>query len=249
MLQHHLKFRSFKLFYQDLDAAESMIRQIEEFPSFFTPVGDSPLIVDCGANIGVSMLEWKTRWPQSQVLCFEPDPFAFAALEQNVDVNDIPGVRCINAALSDTDGKTTLYGDICAGGDARGNSIEPVWGNRSVDGVRGSGKQTTVNCTRLSTHLASKKIAFLKLDIEGVEQSVLTEINDLLGNIDAIYAEVHETNETIETNSAVAIESQLRAAGFQVESESRFDEHALPAHLDAWRREVGARQVQLLAWR
>ena len=103
-----LNFRGFKLFHQNSEAAESMIRQIDQFPSFFTPTSERPWIIDCGANIGVSVLEWKTRWPQSRIVCFEPDPFAFSRLKMNVDRNDIPGIECLNLALADTDGTATL---------------------------------------------------------------------------------------------------------------------------------------------
>ena len=90
-----IKFRGFDLFHNNADAAESMIRQIDDFPSFFTPIGERPLIIDCGANIGVSVLEWKTRWPHAEIICFEPDPFASKILQMNVDKNDIPGIQCV----------------------------------------------------------------------------------------------------------------------------------------------------------
>jgi len=238
-----MKFRGFKLFHDNRESADSMVRQIDEFPSFFTPSGDKPLFVDCGANIGVSVLEWKTRWPQSRVICFEPDPFAFAILQKNIEENDIPGVTCINAAVSDCDETATLYGDIAAGGDARGNSIAAAWGDR------GGSAQATVTCTRLSSYIADRDVSFLKLDIEGVEQRVLGEIADHLDRVLAIYVEVHETDESTEYNSADRVEQMLLDAGFKIETESRYDEHALPEHLDSWRRSVGAKQTQLMGWR
>ena len=61
-----------------------MIRAIDEFPSFFSVDGADPLIIDCGANIGISVLEWKSRWPMARVICFEPDPDAFRLLEMNI---------------------------------------------------------------------------------------------------------------------------------------------------------------------
>lgn len=238
-----MKFRGFKLFYENRSAAESMVRQIDEFPSFFTPTEERPLIVDCGANIGVSILEWKTRWPGSQVICFEPDPFAFKILHKNVEENDIPGVTCINAAVSDFDDTVTLYGDISAFGDARGNSIDAAWGKRM------GSCQTSVVCKRLSRYIADRNVSFLKLDIEGAEQRVLMEIAGYLDRVQAIYVEVHETDASISYNSSAAIEHILRDAGFMIETERRYDKHALPEHLDSWQRSVGARQTQLLGYR
>ncbi len=238
-----MKFRGYQLFHDNRDATASMVRQTDDFPSFFTPVGDFPLIIDCGANIGVSVLEWKSRWPQSRVICFEPDPFAFALLRKNIDGNDIPGVECVNAAVSDCDGRATLYGDISRSADARGNSIDAAWGKRT------GSEQTSVACTRLSPYLADREISFLKLDIEGAEERVLKEAAAYLGNVQAIYVEVHETDDSLSYNSQRRIRQLLAEAGFQIEAESRYDEHSLPAHLDSWRRSVNARQAQLIGWR
>lgn len=238
-----MKFRGYQLFHNNRDAAESMVRQIDEFPSFFTPEGDRPLVIDCGANIGVSVLEWKTRWPACQVICFEPDPFAFEILQKNMDFNDVPGVKCVNAAVWDRDDTVLFYGNISATGDARGNSLEAAWANR--EGC----SNTNVKSTRLSRYLGDDQVSFLKLDIEGAEQRVLNEIADSLDRIEAIYVEVHETDESTDRNSVESIEQMLRSNGFTVESEPRYSEHALPQHLDQWREDSGAVLTQLLCWR
>lgn len=238
-----MKFRGFDLFHNNQDAAESMVRQIDEFPSFFTPEGDRPLIVDCGANIGVSVLEWKSRWPQAQIICFEPDPFAFEVLQMNVDKNDIPGIECINAAVSDCDDTVDFYGDLSPTADARGNSLAAAWADR--EGC----SQTRVKCTRLSPYLAGRDVSFLKLDIEGAEQRVLSEIVGCLDRVQAMYVEVHETDQSSDVNSLLAIEATLSASGFTVEKEPRYSEHALPESLDEWRQDVNAVLTQLLCWR
>lgn len=238
-----IKFRGFDLFHNNRDAAESMVRQIDEFPSFFTPKGDRPLIVDCGANIGVSALEWKYRWPHAEIICFEPDPFASKILQTNIDKNDIAGIRCVHSAVSDCDGTVDFYGDLSPTADARGNSLEPAWADRA-----GSSK-TSVTCTRLSPYLLDRDVSFLKLDIEGAEQRVLGEIAHCLDRVEAIYVEVHETDDSIEVNSLAAVEEILTKAGFTIEKEPRYSEHALPESLDQWRQETNAVLTQLLCWR
>jgi len=238
-----MKFRGYQLFHNNRDAAESMVRQIDEFPSFFTPVDERPLIIDCGANIGVSVLEWKTRWPGCQVICFEPDPFAFEILQKNIDTNDVPAVQCVNAAVWDSEATIPFYGDVSATGDARGNSAEAAWADRE------GSDQTSVKATRLSPYIADREVSFLKLDIEGAEQRVLNEISESLDRVAAIYVEVHETDETKDRNSAEQVERMLRAAGFTVESEPRYSEHALPQHLAEWQASSGAVLTQLLCWR
>lgn len=220
-----------------------MLRAIDEFPSFFTPRGSAPRIIDCGANIGVSVLEWKTRWPMSQVLCFEPDPFAFELLKTNIERNDIPGVQCVQAAVADFDGQGRLHGELGRGADARGNSLCASWGKRSHSA------SIEVPCMRLSPYLKREPVAFLKLDVEGAEESVLRECSSDLASVEAAYVEVHETESLSATNSLERIEPLLRNAGFELELESRFAPHSLPPKLRSWQRQVGARQAQLLCWR
>lgn len=222
-----------------------MCNQSEVFPSFFTPATERPLVIDCGANIGVTMLEWKHRWPGAEVICLEPDPHAFRLLQMNVDRNDIPAIRCINAAIGDAIGPVTLYGDISAGGDARGNSIDRGWGWRP------GANEHTVRCCLLSQIINGRSVDFLKLDVEGVEERVLMEVAaaDQLGRIAAIYVEAHETDATIQRNCAKRISGLLRDAGFEVEIEHRQQSHSLPASQRPWQGRVGARQTQLLCWR
>ena len=220
-----------------------MIRASDDFPSFFTPRESEPLIIDCGANIGVSVLEWKTRWPMCRVICFEPDPDAFRLLSLNVERNDIPGVRCIQAAVADFDGETMLFGEMGHGADARGNSIHPEWGRRE------DSSSVQVDCRKLSPILAKQTVSFLKMDIEGAEERVLRESVHQLHRVDAIYVEVHETDDMLDQNSSHRIEELLASGEFHIEKETRYQPHALPPDLDDWRQRVNATQTQLLAWR
>ena len=236
------RFRGFKLFHNHAAATGSMMRQIEEFP-VFDLCGERPWVIDCGANIGITVFEWKTRWPQARIVCFEPDPTSFEILRRNIDANDIPGVECINAALADQAGTATLYGSFSANADTRGQSIDVHWG------MRADGTQRSVRCVPLSDYLADREIGFLKMDIEGVEQSVLTEAFDHLSRVQTIHVEVHETRASRPYNSAAGVERLLLESGFVVEKTPRHPAHALPKHLADWQRRVEARQTQLIGWR
>jgi FkbM family methyltransferase len=237
------RFRGYELYYENETATHSMIRASDEFPSFFEPRESEPLIIDCGANIGISVLEWKTRWPMSRIICFEPDPDAFRLLSLNMESNDIPGVKCIHAAVADFDGKTLLFGDMGHGADARGNSIQPQWGEREAS------DSVEVRCCKLSPYLAKQEVSFLKMDIEGAEESVLRESFSQLHKVDALYVEVHETDEMMDQNSSDRIEKMLLDASFQMEKEMRFQPHSLPPDMNAWQQSVNANQTQFLAWR
>ena len=42
------------------------------------------MIIDCGANIGISLIYLKMVLPQSKIIAFEPDPFLFDYLTRNI---------------------------------------------------------------------------------------------------------------------------------------------------------------------
>jgi FkbM family methyltransferase len=237
------RFRGFQLFYRHQESADSMCRECDVFPSFFTPDGERPLIIDAGSNIGVSVLEWKTRWPQCELICFEPDPFAFELLKQNVEHNGLPSVTYHNVALSDHEGTASFHGAIGQDADARGNSLLQDWGKRH------DSRTVQVPCKRLSSFIGTREVSFLKLDVEGSEERVLRDIKNQLLQIAAMYVEVHETASSLEENSAERIIAQLSAAGFTIEPATRHSPHALPPHLQQWSKRVGARQTQLMCWR
>src|ERR1035437_506222 len=50
----------------------------------FTPDNDSPIIVDCGGNIGMSVAWFHLRYPQARITVFEPDPTSATILRRNV---------------------------------------------------------------------------------------------------------------------------------------------------------------------
>ncbi|HEX4602645.1 MAG TPA: hypothetical protein VH724_01505, partial [Candidatus Angelobacter sp.] len=47
---------------------------------WFTSNKPNPVILDCGANIGMATLYFKWLYPLAQITAFEPDPTTFNAL-------------------------------------------------------------------------------------------------------------------------------------------------------------------------
>lgn len=52
----------------------------------FTADNDPPLIFDCGAHIGVSVLYFKKLYPKAKIIAFEPNPVTFKLLELLVKI-------------------------------------------------------------------------------------------------------------------------------------------------------------------
>src|ERR1022692_4839219 len=50
----------------------------------FISKSDCPIIVDCGSNIGLSLIYFKQLYPNSSIIAFEPDPKIFQAMTSNI---------------------------------------------------------------------------------------------------------------------------------------------------------------------
>lgn len=128
----------------------------------------NPTIVDCGGNIGISVLYFKLCYPKATVKVFEPDADAFALLERNVEAFGLTGVEIFPLALAAKDGPRDFYCDPTIGGGLCHSLLaERIASPNPI--VR------QVNAERLSKHL-SKATDLLKLDLEGSEHEVLDEL-------------------------------------------------------------------------
>jgi len=134
-------------------------------------------VIDCGANIGVTVTWWKKRYPDAQVLAFEADPDIFRVLQRNCGA--LPGVRLLNAAVWDREGEIPFLSDGGQGGHVAELSNCP-----RQEMIR------SVPCVRLRSFL-SQKCDFLKMDIEGAEVPVIRDCADALKNVARTFVEYH----------------------------------------------------------
>jgi len=155
----------FKIRYCSFDSMVYLFRElfINQEYLFVTEIGN-PFIVDCGSNIGISVLYFKTIYPECAILAFEPDEDAFACLEENVNVNGLKSVEIAKKAVSKSDSRIDFwYSDIKPG--ALGNTIRGTTPRQA----------RPVDAVRLSNYIDSE-VDFLKLDVEGAELEVIREL-------------------------------------------------------------------------
>jgi FkbM family methyltransferase len=150
---------------------EIFVNESYKFQSFT----NSPVIYDCGANIGISCLYFKRIFPDSRIEAFEADPQIAKILQNNLDKNFIKNVNVIPKAVwKDNDGVDFGTGMADAG------SI--------FSGVN----KTKVESVRLRDLIAKEnKIDFLKIDIEGAEIEVLKDCSRVLSNVKFLFVEYH----------------------------------------------------------
>jgi FkbM family methyltransferase len=171
----------------------------------FDAPGRQPRIIDCGANIGMSVLFFKTLHPEAHVIAFEPDPQSFAHLVRNVRDNRLSDVRLVNSAVAERHGVLTLYTDEGDGGSLVA-SINPRLGGAIPQPVR---------AVRLSSFIDGP-VDFLKIDVEGAEYGIVRELleSGTIARVREAAIEFH-AGET-EGDGVTRLIEQLRSSGMKV---------------------------------
>lgn len=126
---------------------------------------ERPLVIDCGSNVGLSVLFQKIEHPGCRVVAFEPDPQTFEVLQGNVKRNGWEDVTLHNKAVHRMAGPIDFYHD----------PQRPGWGLMSTEKNRGPQHCRKVEAVLLSDFV-QEEVDFLKLDIEGAEAGVLEEL-------------------------------------------------------------------------
>jgi len=163
-----VSFFGHQLSFFDLQTTTSLIESIFiENEYFFQAASKKPHILDLGSNIGLSVIYFKNLYPHCSLDAFEPDPTTCALLSQNVRTFHFRQVTVNNLAVSAKNGLLDFY-------IARDGAGSPLM---STDPLRLSPAQTIkVKSLKLSA-IIKEKIDFLKMDIEGSESAVLTNLD------------------------------------------------------------------------
>jgi FkbM family methyltransferase len=196
---------------------------------------DEPTIVDCGSNIGMSILFFKRLYPKCRIIAFEPDPYTFEILSENVSRNALTNVELHQCALAEHDTTITLYRpDVENGSSLRMNTISP----RS-----GMSRSLSVPAKRLSTFLPPHEVDLLKIDIEGAELAVVRELTTQgsIRRVRRIHLEYHHHLNADEDQLASMLHFvevnnfgyQLRAAGPPWPSERVFQDMMIYCYVAA----------------
>lgn len=165
--------RGFHVEYTHPQSLAAQVRAIFQEEHYrFESAREAPFIVDCGANIGLATLYWKSLYPAAEILAFEPDPLIAAILRRNIGTAGVSRVEIREAAIW-----------ISAG-------LQNFHQQGAGAGRLGEG-QTLVETVRLLDVLKDKRVDVLKLDIEGAEVDVLEDCSTSLAAVERIFVEYH----------------------------------------------------------
>lgn len=167
----------------------------------FFPDNDRPLILDCGANIGYTVLNYRRLFPGARIVAFEPDPLFAPVLRRNLARNGAEDVEVVESAAWIADGTAAWL-------------TEGVDGSRLI-GETGAGQNAaTVRTVDLAQYL-DREIDLLKCDIEGAEFVVIPHLGRRLGVVRNILVECHVTGQEAYAGLTEIIRT-LVDAGFKI---------------------------------
>jgi len=172
-----VNWREFALIYKDIFIGKEYR---------FTADNNSPFILDCGAHIGVSVLYFKKLYPKAKIIAFEPNPNIFELLKLNTKQNNLKDVKPVNAAVADRKGEIGFF-------VSKETKSPWTWGNAGVKNKWYNPKDCKtirVSAVKLSSYI-KHEVDLLKLDIEGMEEMVLREIENKLYLVKEIITEFH----------------------------------------------------------
>lgn len=150
---------------------------VEEEYQYFQSTEDQPVIIDCGANIGLATLYLKWKFPNAVIHAFEPDPSAFELLQKNVQSNQLSNVHINNQAAMDQPGAIRFYRSPQTTASLMMSTVKGRLTEESID----------VLAIDFPQFVKQSGVRYLKIDIEGAETPVFERMHTATG-----FGELHQ---------------------------------------------------------
>ena len=170
----------------------------------------SPKIIDCGSNVGLSIIYFKRLFPNAKITGFEPDKNLFNILKQNLKTFGYSDVELINKAVYTKNGTIKFL--------ASGNVGGRICDEESKD-------TTELDTARLQDFL-NEEIDFLKIDIEGAEYDVIMDCKTQLKNVKNLFIEYHSLEKNEQKLDEIL--KVVKEAGFKYYIKEAWQNQTLP---------------------
>ena len=193
--QRSVQLFGHRLFFTTVPELLHGIKEIFVDEVYKQTLPEKPFVIDCGANIGFSVIYIKQHYPAATIIAFEPDDANFKLLEENIRSFGYTDITLNQQAVWNED--TELH--------------FAVTGSMSSRIEKAGGQTRIVKAIRLK-NLLTKPVDFLKIDIEGAEYVVLKDIREELSLVQNMFLEYHGFfNQTAELTEML---SWITTAGF-----------------------------------
>jgi FkbM family methyltransferase len=137
----------------------------------------TPLIIDCGANIGLSAVWYANQYPKAVIIAVEPESCNFAILQMNIA--PYPNIRAVKKGISDHTGHVCLS-----------NVGGAPWAWQTTETERGDTETCTIDTLRLSA--PETFLMIVKIDIEGGEIALFRSNFEWILDAPVVVFEAHD---------------------------------------------------------
>lgn len=134
------------------------------------------VVLDVGANIGYfTLIAAKLVGEEGKVFAFEPEPYNFDLLVRNLKLNGYHNVIPTQKAISDKNGRATLFLD------------KTQWGLHSLSRenvTNSNGNSIEVDVQTLDDFFkdSGDRVDFAKIDVQGAELAVIQGMENIIEN-------------------------------------------------------------------
>ena len=197
----------------------------EEYISKYTPIKffehfigkNNPLIIDIGAHKGESVIFFKSIFPDSSIISFEPDEDNFLELKK---VSEIHNSKCHNYGVGRLNIKRKFYKQSLS---HLGSFLKI--NNNSLDSLGYSKK--ALNQTKIIEMISLDEfcknynitnIDLIKIDVQGFESEVLCGSNKILKNTKSVMVEIslYDFYDKINMDNFYTVHKFLNEKGFVI---------------------------------
>ncbi len=144
--------------------------------------GETPTIIDCGANVGLSSIWFSLQFPAARIIAVEMEAENFLRLQRNLEA--FPNVKPIHAAV---------WGEVTALRMRDQHAAAHAFS--ATLAIEDSAEQETMTSLTVRDIIANEKVNHLfcvKLDIEGAEASVLDHDVGWIDGLALLVLELHD---------------------------------------------------------
>lgn len=172
--------RKYQLFRKDLEYINGYdllhsLKEIFAEEVYKISLKEPVTIIDCGANIGLSVLYFKKQHPTARIIAFEPDNENYSLISKNIATYKLKDIVLRKEAVWHRN-ETLHFRSM--------NSLGSMITKEKAEDTY------EVKAVRLKDILTTK-ISLLKMDIEGAEYEVLMDIRDKLHLVENLFIEYH----------------------------------------------------------
>jgi FkbM family methyltransferase len=131
---------------------------VDEWYKSYLPKEVPRVIFDVGANIGLTTLYFKIKYPNAKIFCFEPDPDSYRVLLENT--RQLQDIQCLQVGLWDSEKTVKFFQSKHF--NTRNSILLDEPETKEVD-------VSVVPFDRALQITGVNSVDFLKFDIEGAE--------------------------------------------------------------------------------